>query len=1040
MRIQTVSMLFVLMLIGQMLVFIQSQAPDAGAAAPSPVKLIRNAQNPVLSCGPAGSWDGRTLELTSMIYDGTNYKMYYMGGYNLFSPWAIGVATSTDGVTWTKYSGNPIIRPGPAGSWDSVMTVAARVLKDGNTYKMWYAGYDGNTYRTGYATSADGFSWAKYGGNPLDTGPGAVLKENDEYKTWFGMSGGIGYATSSDGLAWTEYPGNPVLSFGGPGAFDSQGGWTGSVINYGGKYRMWYTGWNGQFHAIGYADSPDEVSWTQCDRNPILTGTGAGWERDEVQDICAVFNGTGYQMWYGGVNQGANPWSYQIGYAEGWNLDLNPPTATLPMNNTWVNKAKPSFSWNFNDTNVKDRQAAYQVELAVSENFSTLKYDSGKVTSSSTTHSFASAIPDGIYYWRVRVWTPYDEMSDWSAPEVVGIDTVAPLNPVNLTSTTHQPGVWSPDNIVNISWALPPHGDFSGYDGFSISWDLSPGSLPEKSIELGGDVSNISSSPLSNGLDQYFHIRAVDLAGNWASGAATFGPIDIDASSPTNPSIESVSHESRVWNSNDTIDISYSGADGGTSGLAGYDIVWDARSKTIPSGPVNVTPDITNVTSPPLADGNSWYFHLRTMNNAGTWATDTVHAGPFFIDATPPNISLLSIDNGASSTSNPLASLTLSATDPVPGSGMANMRFSLDGSQWTVWEPFNEKKTLNLTGPDGNRNVYLQVQDQTGNIPPTAIAGILLDTHAPSDILLRINGGAAYSNSSSVVLAMNATDYEPGTGLADMAFSFNNLIWGAWGSFAMQKNMTLPPGDGMRTVFVKVRDGVGNIGEIAEGDIQVDTASPQALTIVINSGADATNNLTVRLTLSASDPNPPSGLGEMSFSADGTLWTSWEPYATSRNYTFPGDGVRSVYFRVRDRAMNTADPVSASILVDTSLPKILTITVAHAGQNNATIVVTTDEPCKLVLNYGTGKSFKYSDVWDNYTTAHVFEVAKLGAGTTYHFKITATDRGGNPATVSADQKFSTKAAAKTPVGALPLMAVLAVAILLMRKKRGRPEQ
>jgi hypothetical protein len=375
------------------------------------------------------------------------------------------------------------------------------------------------------------------------------------------------------------------------------------------------------------------------------------------------------------------------------------------------------------------------------------------------------------------------------------------------------------------------------------------------------------------------------------------------------------------------------------------------------------------------------------------------------------------------------------------------MRFSLDGMAWTPWEAFAEKKTLNLTGPDGDRKVFMQVQDRVGNICPVANASILLDTGAPTLASVSINAGADFTNTSSVSLSINGTDPSPGAGIAEMSLSLNGLTWNVWEPYSPVKNITLTPGDGKRTVYVRLRDRVGNVGEVSSDDILVDTVAPQALAIVINSMADVTNNLTVRLTLSAGDPNPSSGLGEMSFSADGIQWTPWEPYATSRNYTFPGDGIQSIYVRVRDRAMNIAPQISASILVDTSLPKILTITVTHAGRNNATIVVTTDEPCKLVLDYGTGKTYKYSVGWDNFTTDHVFELAKLGAGTTYHYKITATDRGGNPATVSADQKFSTKAEAGNSVGALLLVAVLltivavlAVVMLLMRKRRRRPER
>jgi len=49
--------------------------------------------------------------------------------------------------------------------------------------------------------------------------------------------------------------------------------------------------------------------------------------------------------------------------------------------------------------------------------------------------------------------------------------------------------------------------------------------------------------------------------------------------------------------------------------------------------------DIGNqaATSSALADGNSHYFHIRSVDNAGNWQS-TVHLGPVFIDTTPPSI------------------------------------------------------------------------------------------------------------------------------------------------------------------------------------------------------------------------------------------------------------------------------------------------------------------------------------------------------------------------------------------------------------------
>ena len=61
----------------------------------------------------------------------------------------------------------------------------------------------------------------------------------------------------------------------------------------------------------------------------------------------------------------------------------------------------------------------------------------------------------------------------------------------------------------------------------------------------------------------------------------------------------------------------------------------DTNSNTIPDQTKDIKKGVEATTSTALADGNSHYFHIRSVDNAGNWQS-TVHLGPFFIDTTPP--------------------------------------------------------------------------------------------------------------------------------------------------------------------------------------------------------------------------------------------------------------------------------------------------------------------------------------------------------------------------------------------------------------------
>ena len=114
--------------------------------------------NPVLSNGAPGQWDENSVGtgLNCLKIDNTLYMWYT--GWNNFDLTKSGLATSTnDGITWTKYSGNPVLNLGPAGSWDASMVETGTVLLEGNTFRMWYDAYRDdvatNLWRIGVATS-----------------------------------------------------------------------------------------------------------------------------------------------------------------------------------------------------------------------------------------------------------------------------------------------------------------------------------------------------------------------------------------------------------------------------------------------------------------------------------------------------------------------------------------------------------------------------------------------------------------------------------------------------------------------------------------------------------------------------------------------------------------------------------------------------------------------------------------------------------------------------------------------------------------------
>jgi hypothetical protein len=92
-----------------------------------------------------------------VIKEGSTYKMWYTGGGINYPPDTllrsrICYATSTDGITWDKYVGNPVLDVSYNGGWDSLGVETVSILIDSSApsterYKMWYAGQYFNSYR-----------------------------------------------------------------------------------------------------------------------------------------------------------------------------------------------------------------------------------------------------------------------------------------------------------------------------------------------------------------------------------------------------------------------------------------------------------------------------------------------------------------------------------------------------------------------------------------------------------------------------------------------------------------------------------------------------------------------------------------------------------------------------------------------------------------------------------------------------------------------------------------------------------------------------
>lgn len=160
--------------------------------------------------------------------------------------------------------------------------------------------------------------------------------------------------------------------------------------------------------------------------------------------------------------------------------------------------------------------------------------------------------------------------------------------------------------------------------------------------------------------------------------------------------------------------------------------------------PINLTPDyavnetfyringgqVLNMTSngQPIVTtegGGNTLEYWSTWNVYGAGITDLPHITltGIKLDETVPTGSISPIIDNVSDTT---ITLNLAATDDV--SGVAQMRFANQNSDWTPWEPFATSKTWILQDGDGAKNVSVQYMDSAGLTSSTYSCTVTLQT------------------------------------------------------------------------------------------------------------------------------------------------------------------------------------------------------------------------------------------------------------------------------------------------------------------------
>ncbi len=132
---------------------------------------------------------------------------------------------------------------------------------------------------------------------------------------------------------------------------------------------------------------------------------------------------------------------------------------------------------------------------------------------------------------------------------------------------------------------------------------------------------------------------------------------------------------------------------------------------------------------------------------------------------------------------------------------------------------------------------------------------------------------ATYTNISVVQLTISAQN------AVEMSFSDNGTGWSDWESFQATKTYALPAGDGLKNIYVCVRDNIGDISQTSRTTITLDQAPPATTYDPSGNLDEAGYRNSVIIQLSSVDNT--SGVASTKYRVDNSIWNTGSTFVIS---------------------------------------------------------------------------------------------------------------------------------------------------------------
>ncbi len=359
------------------------------------------------------------------------------------------------------------------------------------------------------------------------------------------------------------------------------------------------------------------------------------------------------------------------------------------------------------------------------------------------------------------------------------------------------------------------------------------------------------------------------------------------------------------------------------------------------------------------------------------------------------------IQSGAIYTSTTSVNIELSAIDAT--TSVTHMILSLNSDfSGASYEAFATSKSFTLSTGDGVKTVYVKFRDSANNESVSYSDPITLDTTAPNGSI-SINGGAANTTVVGITLSINATDTS--SSVEEMIVSESSSFSGAtYESYDTSKSFTLSSDNGVKTVYIRFKDSLGNTSTTYSDTITLDNIGPTG-GIIINDGNQFTNSTDVTLSIDAADSFNDTEEMIISLNSDFS-GASYEGYATSKSLTISSmAGSQLVYIKFRDNLNNESAVYSDAITLDTDLPTG-SITVdggaSSTTSSEVSLTINASDTTSSIDEMIISLNSEFSDAsYEGYATSKTLNIGSSNGTKTIYIRF--KDKAGNTSSAYFDE-------------------------------------